>query len=95
MKVYRLEYKEELHVLVAAQPGAFGDTNSYVYTPKVMDQVEWFKSEREAVVRRMELYKLGKLVGKKREAKIWGVEVPTRHIELVAWLNKQQRDQWK
>jgi len=89
MKVYRLEYKETLHILEGT------DTSGYSYIPKVLDQVEWFKSEREAVVRRMELYKLGKLVGKKREAKIWGVEVPTRHIELVAWLNKQQRDQWK
>lgn len=89
MKVYRLEYKETLHVLEGT------DDNGYAYVPKVLEQVEWFKSDREAVVRRMELFKLGKLVGKKRDAKVWGVEVPTRHIELVAWLNEQQRAGWK
>ena len=83
MKLYRLEYKETLHVLEAT------DTNGYVYNPQLVDRVEWFTSDRGAVIRRLELFKLGKLVGKKRGAMIWGVDVPTRKAELVAWLNKE------
>jgi len=51
---------------------------------------EWFTSERAAVVRRLDLFNKGELAGKKRENNIWGVDIPTRKAELVAWLNKEQ-----
>lgn len=86
MRIYRLEYKETIHVLEGTP-----DSNGYVYAPKVVDRVEWFTSERGAAIRRLELFKLGKLVGKKRDAKVWGEEIDTRKAGLVAWLNSEEK----
>lgn len=47
---------------------------------------EWFGSERDAVVRRLELWNAGKLVGKKKDHEIWPVDIPTRKEDLLAWL---------
>jgi hypothetical protein len=84
MRIHKLEYTEIVHVLKGI------DTNGYEYTPEVIAKVEWFTSERKAAVRRLELFRFGKLGGKKREAKIWGVDIPTDHVGLVEWLN----DEW-
>lgn len=50
---------------------------------------EWFCSNREAVVRRLELFKANKLYGKKSDHMIHMVEMPTRKKEIVAWLNER------
>jgi hypothetical protein len=50
---------------------------------------EWFGSEREAVIRRLELFKAGKLAGKKKDNEIWPVDVPTDKQSLLAWLRKE------
>ena len=86
MKIYRLDYKTLLHVLEGT------DSNGYNYTPKELAQTEWFTSERAAAVRRLELFKLGKLVGKKRSAEIWGIDIDTRKVGLVDWLNIYERE---
>jgi hypothetical protein len=89
VKIYRLDYKTLLHVLEGT------DSNGYNYNPKEIDLTEWFTSERSAAVRRLELYKMDKLVGKKKDAQIWGVDIPTRKDALIEWMNEQQRNQWK
>lgn len=86
MKIYRLDYTTLLHVLEGI------DGNGYNYNPKELPQTEWFTSERAAAIRRLELFKMDKLVGKKREAKIWGVDIPTRKVDLVGWLNTYERE---
>jgi hypothetical protein len=50
---------------------------------------EWFGAERDAVVRRLELFKAGKLQGKKSDHEIWPVDVPTTKADLLVWLNKE------
>lgn len=50
---------------------------------------EWYASERDAVVRRLELFKAGKLAGKKSDHEIWAVDVPTSKPDLLAWLRKE------
>lgn len=50
---------------------------------------EWFGSEREAVVRRLELFKAGRLAGKKKDNEIWPVDVPTDKQSLLAWLRRE------
>jgi len=87
VKIYRLDYKTLLHVLEGT------DSNGYNYNPKELDLTEWFPSERSAAIRRLELYKMDKLVGKKKDAKIWGVDIPTRKADLVEWLNAYEREE--
>lgn len=84
MKIYRLDYKTVLHVLEGT------DSNGFNYVPKEIPHTKWFASERKAAIRRLELFRLGVLVGKKRDAQIWGVEVDTRKEGLVAWLNQDE-----
>lgn len=91
MRLYRLNYVTTVHVLESME----GDTSGYTYVGKAEDHTEWFTSERQAVVRRLLLVRLGKIVGKKRDAKIWPVDVPVRKVALVAWLNEQQESGWK
>lgn len=86
MRLYRLDYTTILHVLEGA------DTNGYNYAPKELAMTEWFTSERSAAARRLELFKMNKLVGKKREASIWGVDIPTRKVDLVGWLNAYEQE---
>jgi hypothetical protein len=74
MRVYQLEY------LPAVEPGA--DLN-FTRTR------EWFGSEREAVVRRLELFKSSKIHGKKKDAEIWPVDIPTDKLGLLAFLRKE------
>lgn len=50
---------------------------------------EWFPSEREAVVRRLALFKAGKLVGKKKDNPVWPVDIPTDKKGLLAWLRQE------
>lgn len=50
---------------------------------------EWFGSEREAVIRRMELFKAGRLAGKKKDNPIWPADVPTDKQSLLAWLRRE------
>lgn len=50
---------------------------------------EWFGAERDAAVRRLELFRAGKLVGKKRDHLVWQVDVPTTKPELLAFLRKE------
>jgi len=47
----------------------------------------WFGSESEAVSRRVELFKSGQLVGRKSDATIEAVDVPTDKAGLLVWLN--------
>lgn len=77
MQFYQLEYRLKL----VDKMSPVGD---YVAIPKR----EWFGSERAAVTRRLELFKAGQLVGKKKDNPIWPVDVPTRKEDLLAWLNK-------
>lgn len=79
MRIYRLDYKLVNSPAVDSNPAVNGYPNAL--------HTEWFTSERTAVVRRLELYKGGKLLGKKKDAEVWGVEVPTKKAELVEWLN--------
>ena len=51
---------------------------------------EWFCSRREAVVRRLELFKAGKLHGRKNDHSIAAVDMPTRKREIVTWLNERR-----
>lgn len=51
---------------------------------------EWFCSRREAVVRRLELFKAGKLHGRKNDHPIAMVDMPTRKREIVTWLNERK-----
>lgn len=50
---------------------------------------EWFGSEREAVVRRLELFKAGKLLGKKKDHEIWPVDIDTSKFGLLAFLQRE------
>lgn len=50
---------------------------------------EWFGSEREAVVRRLGLFKAGKLRGNKSSHHIWPVDIPTDKQGLLAWLKAE------
>lgn len=71
MRIYRLDYRTKATTDEGTHP---------MHT-------EWFTSERAAVVRRLELFDKGQLLGKKRDAEIWGEEIPTKKVELVEWLN--------
>jgi hypothetical protein len=71
----------------------------FEYKLKVVDKIsgvvdvvpkrEWFGSEREAVIRRLELFKSGQLVGKKKDNEIWGIDIPTDKQGLLAWLRSE------
>lgn len=76
MKFYRFKYRLK-------------DTNKVTGEVTISEPiVEWFGSEREAVVRRMELFKADRLAGKKKDNEIWLFEVPTDKLGLLAWLRK-------
>lgn len=49
---------------------------------------EWFGSERDAVVRRLELYKAAALPGRKKDHEIWPVDIPTDKKGLLRWLQE-------
>ena len=53
------------------------------------DRREWFPSERDAVVRRLDLFTKGKLIGKKADHPIEAVDVPTVKADLLVWLNRE------
>lgn len=80
MRFYQLEYISSAGTIVPHHEGA-----DMVF-PGVR---EWFASEREAVVRRLELYKAGKLRGKKNDAQIWPVDIPTDKRGLLAFLRAE------
>lgn len=70
------------------------DMDRYVaqfYDLKYPPIIEWFGSEREAVVRRIALFDSGVLKGKKLDHKIWAVDIPTDKRSLLAWL----QENWK
>lgn len=50
---------------------------------------EWYGSEREAVIRRLDLFKKGQLDGKKKDNPIWPIDVPTDKQSLLAWLRRE------
>jgi hypothetical protein len=50
---------------------------------------EWFGSERDAVVRRLDLFNKGLLLGKKADHTIDPVDVPTAKADLLVWLNRE------
>ena len=83
MRVYRLDYKTPEHKLTPQPDGTFQ------YVPISNTRTEWFTSERAAAVRRLMLFKTNKLEGKKRNAEIWGVDIPIRKAELVTWLTAE------
>jgi hypothetical protein len=75
--------------------------DSYQYSSKEMAEyasqfrkavnkpfIEWFGSEREAVVRRLHLFKGGGLSGKKGDQEIWAIDIPTDKRGLLAWLQE-------
>lgn len=80
MRFYQLEYLPKEGQLVANNNGA-----DWVFTPVR----EWFGSERDAVVRRLDLFKAGKLAGKKSDHPIEAVDVPTDKANLLVWLNRE------
>ena len=76
MKIYRLEY-------------TFATAKSIV-TPEgviLVKNVEWFGSEREPVIRRLDLFNRKLLLGPKKDHTIWMVEIPTDKKGLIKWLN--------
>lgn len=58
-----------------------GDTASTVVP-------EWHGTERQAVVRRNELFKAGKLAGLKRENLVSAIDVPTDKAGLLTFLQR-------
>lgn len=50
---------------------------------------EWFASEREAVTRRLTLFKEGKLAGLKKDHTIEMHCIPVRKQELLEWLRSE------
>ena len=75
MRFYQLEYLPADGALVAGM--------EHTWTR------EWFSSDREAVVRRLELLKMGKLRGKKSDAKIWPFDIPVDKRGLLAFLRAE------
>jgi hypothetical protein len=80
MRFYQLEYISSAGIIVPHHEGAD------MSFPRVR---EWFASDREAVVRRLELFKAGKLRGKKDDAKIWPFDIPTDKRGLLAFLRAE------
>ena len=76
MRFYQLEYRELI-------------TDKITGVQVIVPHHEWFGSERDAVVRRLDLFKAGKLAGKKTEHFIWPVDIPTRKEDLLAWLRRE------
>lgn len=76
MRFYEFQYKQ----LVVDKI-----TNVSVEIPKR----EWFGSERDAVVRRLWLFRNGYLPGKKADHEIWPVDIPTSKADLLAWLRRE------
>ena len=75
MRFYQLEYLPADGALVAGM--------EHTWTR------EWFSSDREAVVRRLELFKAGQLRGKKNDAQIWPVDIATDKRGLLAFLREE------
>ena len=83
MRFYQFEY-------TLRPPGLFPEPGQEVQIANPGQPIrEWFASERDAVVRRLELFKAGKLLGKKSDHEIWAVDVPTSKPDLLAWLRKE------
>ena len=80
MRFYQLEYISSEGTLVAHHEGA-----DFIF-PRVR---EWFASDREAVVRRLDLFKNGKIRGKKADAKIWPCDIPVDKRGLLAFLRAE------
>lgn len=77
MRFYQFEYKLQ-------------DTDKVTGETTVSETIrEWFGSEREAVIRRMEFFKAGRLAGKKKDNPIWPVDIPTDKKGLLAWLRRE------
>ena len=77
MRFYQFEYRLQ-------------ETDKVTGEVTVSDTIrEWFGSERDAVIRRMEFFKAGRLAGKKKDNEIWPVDVPTAKADLLAWLRRE------
>jgi len=61
-------------------PNDSQDTDRYIS--------EWFESERLAVIRRLELYKTGQVVGKKSQQFIEAHDVPTNKAGLLEFIRE-------
>ncbi len=103
MMIYRLDYvlATDWDGIFSQWPAArayYGLDESYQYSSEeigkyvyeYLKQSEWFCSRREAVVRRLELFKAGKLHGRKNDHPIAMVDMPTRKREIVQWLNERK-----
>ena len=82
MRIYQFEYK-------LRPPDMFPAPGQMLIINPDYPIREWFASEREAVVRRLELFKAGKLLGKKSDHEIWPVDIPTDKQGLLAWLRQE------
>lgn len=77
MRFYQFEYRTKTTDKITGETTVSGTIR------------EWFGSERDAVVRRMELFRAGSLAGKKKDNEIWPVDVPTDKESLLAWLRQE------
>ena len=50
---------------------------------------EWFSSERDAIVRRLTLFKEGALDGQKKDHLIEAHQIPVRKVDLLEWLRTE------
>lgn len=84
MRVYELTYK----TLGQVPPSADASPEAVPMRTAIKVR-EWFPSEREAVIRRLDLFKRGLMLGKKSDAVIEAVDVPTDKRGLLAFLNEE------
>ena len=77
MRLYQIEMRVKDVQLPSADPNQA--TTYQVVT-------EWVGTEREAVVRRSEMFKAGRLVGMKREQLIHLIDVPVDKAGLLGFL---------
>ena len=78
MRVYQFEFQLAAEKTVTTEGSVIYPTHR-----------QWFGSEREAVTSRLDLFKAGKLVGKKSDHEIWPVDIGTSKPDLLAWLRKE------
>lgn len=82
MRVYELTYK----TIGQVPPSQDADPDAVPLRNEIRVR-EWFPSEREAVVRRLDLFKRGLMLGKKSDAVIEAVDIPTDKRGLLNFLN--------
>jgi len=83
MRFYKFEF-------TLRQPGLFPEPGQEDPIANAgSPQREWYGSEREAVVRRLELFKAGKLLGNKKDHEIWLVDIDTSKPGMLAFLQRE------